>query len=581
MHRKIIYWKLRDRELQLGDRTIVMGVLNITPDSFSDAGLYSDPEKAYVRALELEEQGADIIDIGAESTRPGAEPVSADEEWRRLVPLLKKLRGALSVPVSLDTYKSETAERALQYDVHILNDPSGLTFDPALAKIAATGNTGLILNHMRGRPEQWAKMGPMTDAIGTVTKELDATVSRARHAGVDRQRIVVDPGIGFGKRKEQNSELLAQLGHLAKLELPILVGVSRKSFLAQATEKETLFATAAGVTASILNGAHIVRVHDVKEMLSVVRVADEIAHAAMAELAPESQSDRSAAKRPAAKMPVWEEEKSKPTRPPMKKVEAPLAEAKAPLAEATAQRDKESAPQENQPAPELPQQRPERPFERREGSPPPRQFDRVPKLDRPARPFDKRPFERREENPYRKPDSRPGRQEDRPAAAGGREDRPVRTGGPGGAPGDRPFRKPAGDRPFVKPGGDRPFRKAGDRPFNKAGADRSFGKPGDRPFRKPGGDRPFTKPGDRPFSKPGDRPFRKPGDRPFSRPGGDRPSADRPQGTDRPQGRPPGDRPPFRGGPPRGGRPSGGPPRGDRPGGSRGPSGPRKPFRKD
>ena len=166
MTRKIYYWKLRDSEMQLGERTLIMGVLNVTPDSFSDGGHFNDPDRAYARALELEEQGADIIDIGAESTKPGSHRISADEEWQRLVPVLKRLRGNLRAPLSLDTYKSEIAERALEYGVEIFNDPSGLTFDPNLAKVAANGNAGLILNHMRGQPETWAKLPPMQDRHG-------------------------------------------------------------------------------------------------------------------------------------------------------------------------------------------------------------------------------------------------------------------------------------------------------------------------------------------------------------------------------------------------------------------------------
>src|SRR5665213_4478409 len=209
MIRKLCYWKLPSCELQLGERTLLMGILTVTPDSFSDGGHYSDPDRAYARALEMEEQGADIIDIGAESTRPDSSRISAEEEWRRLVPVLKLLKDKLTVPISLDTYKSEIAERALQYGVRIFNDPSGLTFDPGLAKVAANADAGLILNHMRGQPETWGKLPPMQDAIGPVMKDLDATVSRARHAGVDRARIVIDPGLGFGKRKEQNAEILA------------------------------------------------------------------------------------------------------------------------------------------------------------------------------------------------------------------------------------------------------------------------------------------------------------------------------------------------------------------------------------
>src|SRR5580704_13489683 len=168
MNRKIYYWKLRSVELQLGEKTLIMGILNVTPDSFSDGGNYSDPDRAYARAMELEEQGADIIDLGAESTRPDSKRVSAEEEWRRLLPVLKLLRDKLTVPLSLDTYKSEIAERAAQYGVQILNDPSGLTFDANLAKVAAENNAGLILNHMRGTPETWGKQPAVSDVMGSV-----------------------------------------------------------------------------------------------------------------------------------------------------------------------------------------------------------------------------------------------------------------------------------------------------------------------------------------------------------------------------------------------------------------------------
>jgi len=280
MSRKIFEWKLRGRSLQLGDRTLVMGVLNVTPDSFSDGGKYDDPDRAFARAVELEEQGADIIDIGAESTRPGSSRIPEGEELRRLIPVLKRLRGKLAVPVSVDTYKAAVAEKALEYEAQIINDPSGLTFDVQLARICANADAGLILNHMRGTPETWAKLGPMKDPVGTIRTELEAAMNRARRSGVDQHRIVVDPGLGFGKRKEQNSEIIARLHEIARLERPVLVGASRKAFLAQATEQETEYASAAAAAAAILAGAHIVRVHDVKAMLPAVRVADAIAAAA-------------------------------------------------------------------------------------------------------------------------------------------------------------------------------------------------------------------------------------------------------------------------------------------------------------
>lgn len=276
MARKIIFWKLKERELKLGERTLLMGVLNVTPDSFSDGGKYQDPDRAFARAIQMEEQGADIIDAGAESTRPGSTPISAAEELRRLVPVMKRLRGRLGIPVSVDTYKAEVAERALEHGAEIINDPSGLTLDPQLAKTVVQHDAGLILNHMRGRPETWAKLPPLPDVMGTIIRDLEATVNRARSAGVDRSRIVLDPGLGFGKRKEQNSEILARLPELARLELPLMAGPSRKAFLAQETENETRFATAAAVTAAVLGGAHIVRVHDVAEMRAAVQIADEV-----------------------------------------------------------------------------------------------------------------------------------------------------------------------------------------------------------------------------------------------------------------------------------------------------------------
>ena len=253
-----------------------MGVINVTPDSFSDGGRYADPDRAFARAIELEEQGADIIDIGAETTKPGSDRVTAAVELQRLVPVLKRLKDALTIPISVDTYKAEVAERALELGAAIINDPSGLTFEPQLARAVSNHNAGLIINHMRGRPESWSKLGPMPDPIATVGRDLDAAISRARHVGIDRSRIVADPGLGFGKRKEQNSILLARLADFGALDVPIMTGPSRKSFLAHPDPEENRFATAAAVTISILNGAHIVRVHEIREMRAVAEVTDEI-----------------------------------------------------------------------------------------------------------------------------------------------------------------------------------------------------------------------------------------------------------------------------------------------------------------
>jgi dihydropteroate synthase len=279
MSRKRYLWKLKNRELQLGDRTLIMGILNVTPDSFSDGGRYVEPDQAYARALQLEEEGADILDIGAESTRPGSSRITETEELRRLVPVLRRLRDKLTIPICVDTYKAAVAERAIELGAEIINDPSGLTFDPNIAKVAAAHDAGIILNHMRGTPETWAKLPPAPDPVALTHTDLEATVHRARRSGIEMPRMVIDPGLGFGKRKEENARLIAGLGELAKIDLPIVSGPSRKLFLAQTTPEGLLMATAAAVAVSIFCGAHLVRVHDVKEMLIVAQTADMMARA--------------------------------------------------------------------------------------------------------------------------------------------------------------------------------------------------------------------------------------------------------------------------------------------------------------
>lgn len=278
MHRRY-HWRLKKRELLLGERTLILGVLNVTPDSFSDGGEYADPDRAFARALELEIQGADILDIGAESTRPGSQRISEAEELRRLVPVLKRLRDKLTIPISVDTYKSGVADKALEYGAEIINDPSGILLDAQLPKIVTKYDAGLIINHMRGTPETWAKLPPLKDVLRSIANDLEAAIHRARQAGVEKFRMAADPGLGFGKRGDQNCEIVANLEYLQALDVPIAVGPSRKSFLRKEREEETEFATAAAVTASILNGAHLVRVHNVKAMRAVVDVADAIRQA--------------------------------------------------------------------------------------------------------------------------------------------------------------------------------------------------------------------------------------------------------------------------------------------------------------
>jgi dihydropteroate synthase len=590
MNRKIYYWKLRSVELQLGEKTLIMGILNVTPDSFSDGGNYSDPDRAYARALELEEEGADLIDIGGESTRPGSQRVSAEEEWRRLVPVLKRLRDKLTIPISLDTYKAETAERAFEYGIEIVNDPSGLTFDADLAKTVSNANAGLILNHMRGTPETWAKLPPLPDMIGSVARDLEATINRARRAGVDKNRIAIDPGLGFGKRREQNSEILAHLRQLAALDYPILTGPSRKSFLAQSlsgqpTDPETLYATAAAVTISILNGAHIVRVHDVKEMKAVVQIADDVVRAAdvkQAAVVAAQAAERPVPRRTAREMDDRPRSVTPPvTRAPVvqkaSRVEALPEPAKVELAPKTEVSPEVVAPdvlvaaaaaeiteQPREEAVSKPEDAPKRKEVRREERPAPRREARD--EGRPAaKPYADRP-------PRRDFGDRKAPGGDRPPARRDFSDRPPRRDYGSKPPsGDRPPRRDfAASRP---PSGDRPPRRdfgssrppSGDRPPR-----RDFGA-----SRPPSGDRPPRR--DFGASRPpsGDRPPRR--DFGATRPpSGDRPprrdfGASRPPSGDRPPRRDFGDRPPRR---------DSGPPRGKGPGdgGSKRP--PSRPFRK-
>jgi dihydropteroate synthase len=280
--RKKFKLKLRSRTLVLGERTLVMGVLNVTPDSFSDGGEFFDTDLAIERALQMERDGADLIDAGAESTRPGSLGISGDEEWQRLGPVLEGLRGQLKIPVSVDTRKAQVAERAVDAGAEIINDVSGLRHDARVAEVAARKRVPLVLMHMRGEPETMQKKPFARDVMKDVVGGLRESVRVARRAGVAASAVVIDPGIGFGKSYAQNFELLAKLNELAKLGFPLLVGTSRKGFIGktlsaagfEATAENKIWGTAATVAASVLNGAHIVRVHDVAEMVKVVRVAD-------------------------------------------------------------------------------------------------------------------------------------------------------------------------------------------------------------------------------------------------------------------------------------------------------------------
>jgi dihydropteroate synthase len=280
--RKIFHLKLRSGTFTLGKCTLVMGVLNVTPDSFSDGGKFFDAKRAVQHALAMQSDGADIVDVGAESTRPGSQEISVAEELSRLLPVLEQLRGKLKIPISVDTQKATVAEMALGAGAEIVNDISGLRTDPELARIVARRGAALILMHMRGTPRTMQK-GPFArDVMRDVIGGLKQSIATAKKYGVPSSQMVIDPGIGFGKNYAQNYELLAKLPKLATLGYPLMVGTSRKGFLGATLAKngkpapaeERIWGTAATVAASILNGAHIVRVHDVAEMKQIAVVAD-------------------------------------------------------------------------------------------------------------------------------------------------------------------------------------------------------------------------------------------------------------------------------------------------------------------
>jgi dihydropteroate synthase len=268
------------RDLQLGPRTLVMAVINVTPDSFAETAASTDSERAVARALDAEAHGADILDLGAESTRPGAEDVPEAEELARLVPVVERLAHRARVPISVDTRKSAVARAAIRAGAAIVNDISGLRYDSDLGRVVAAAGAGLVVMHMRGTPREMYAHAAYGDVAGEVTGELEVSLRLAEAAGVPREAVIVDPGIGFAKQADHSFELLARLDALAALDRPVLVGTSRKSFLRVALGDVPPAArdwgTAASVAAAVMAGAHIVRVHAVAEMAQVVRVVDEI-----------------------------------------------------------------------------------------------------------------------------------------------------------------------------------------------------------------------------------------------------------------------------------------------------------------
>lgn len=261
-------------------KTYIMGILNVTPDSFFDGGKYSDRDRAIARAFQLIEEGADIIDIGGESTRPGSSPVTIDEELKRVIPVIEEIAKRVDIPISIDTYKAKVAEEAINAGASIINDISGFRFDPEMPYIAAKYDTPVVLMHIKGTPKDMQK-NPQYDAlIPEIIEYLRTSIVIAKNAGVRDDKIIIDPGIGFGKLPEHNLQILRDLKVFSLLGKPILIGVSRKSFIGKilndAPPEARLEGTAAAVAVSIINGANIIRVHDVAYISKIVKVVDAI-----------------------------------------------------------------------------------------------------------------------------------------------------------------------------------------------------------------------------------------------------------------------------------------------------------------
>jgi dihydropteroate synthase len=279
MTRTPFTWTLPRTQIELGRRTAVMGILNVTPDSFSDGGSHLELRKAVVRAHQIEQEGADILDIGGESSRPGSTPVSEEEEERRVLPVIDALAGRLRIPISIDTYRAGVARKALAAGAQIVNDISAFRFDPEMSDVVREAGAGVVLMHSRGSREELHRQPPMTDAIAEIRNDLENSLRAARDAGIPQTAIVLDPGIGFGKRAEESILVLRQLDMFSKLQYPLLVGPSRKSFIhsiSAAAPELLLWGTAAAVAIAVARGAHVVRVHDVPQMRTFVDTLDAI-----------------------------------------------------------------------------------------------------------------------------------------------------------------------------------------------------------------------------------------------------------------------------------------------------------------
>jgi dihydropteroate synthase len=265
--------------LEFGNKTLIMGIINVTPDSFSDGGHFLDSEKAIAQGLRLVDEGADIIDIGGESTRPGSESVSVDEELRRVIPVIEGLVDKVKIPISIDTCKSEVARKAIDSGASMINDISAARFDPKIVDVAKEYDVPLALMHMKGTPNNMQKNPTYESVMGEIKEFLYERVGFAVTKGILKENILIDPGIGFGKTLEHNYEIIRNLGELKEMDMPILIGPSRKSFIGKTLDlpvEERLEGTLAAVTMCVMNGADMVRVHDVKEVVRAVKMTDAI-----------------------------------------------------------------------------------------------------------------------------------------------------------------------------------------------------------------------------------------------------------------------------------------------------------------